>query len=197
MSGLDKMKARILDEANQSASAIISQAQEQSEAQIEAARQEAQAEAAKILEKAQRDAADYAGRVESSLDMRRKQAVLAAKQEIIGEVIGRAYEAVLNLDDDKYFAMLEKLLEKYALAADGEICFSQKDLGRMPEGFTGRIKTIAAAKGGTLTLLKEAREMDGGFVLIYGGIEENCTITAVFDSGKEELSDQVNRLLFG
>ena len=67
----------------------------------------------------------------------------------------------------------------------------------MPEGFTGRIKTIAAAKGGTLTLSKEAREMDGGFVLIYGGIEENCTIKAVFRAKKEELSDRINRLLFG
>ena len=39
--------------------------------------------------------------------------------------------------------------------------------------------------------------MDGGFLLVYGGIEENCTISAVFASKREELSDQVNRLLFG
>ena len=39
--------------------------------------------------------------------------------------------------------------------------------------------------------------MDGGFLLVYGGIEENCTIRAVFDSKREELSDHVNRLLFG
>ncbi len=35
--------------------------------------------------------------------------------------------------------------------------------------------------------------MDGGFLLVYGGIEENCTIRAVFDAGREELSDRVNQ----
>ena len=37
--------------------------------------------------------------------------------------------------------------------------------------------------------------MDGGFVLTYGGIEENCTIKALFDAKREELSDKVNRQL--
>ena len=40
-------------------------------------------------------------------------------------------------------------------------------------------------------------ETDGGFLLVYGGIEENCTLKAVFSAKREELSDQVNRMLFG
>ena len=67
----------------------------------------------------------------------------------------------------------------------------------MPEGFSGRIRTIAAAKGGSLTLSDEPLEADGGFLLVYGGIEENCTLKAVFSAKREELSDQVNRMLFG
>ncbi len=197
MSGLDKMKARILEEARQSAAGIVSDAREKAEAQIEAARAEALKEAERIEAKASSDARDYAGRTASSLDMRRKQAILGAKQEVIGEVLDRAYRAVLDQEDKTYFEMLEKMLGKYVLPADGKICFSQRDLDRMPEGFTGRLKTIAAAKGGTLTVSDQAGEMDGGFILTYGGIEENCTIKAVFDSGREELSDQVNRLLFG
>ena len=31
---------------------------------------------------------------------------------------------------------------------------------------------------------EEARKIDGGFILVYGGIEENCTIKAVFDDEK-------------
>ena len=129
--------------------------------------------------------------------MRRKQANLAAKQDVISAVLGKAYDTVMELDADEYFGMLEKILEKHVLPEKGEICFSQRDLARMPEGFTGKIKTIAASKGGSLALSDEARRIDGGFLLIYGGIEENCTIKAVFDSKREELSDRVNRLLFG
>ena len=131
------------------------------------------------------------------MDMRRKQAVLAAKQEVIGGVLEKAYDAVMNLDDEKYFEMLEKLLEKHALAEEGVICFSEQDLERMPQGFPEKIRNIAASKGGSLTLSEKPEKMDGGFLLVYGGIEENCTIRAVFDSKREELSDQVNRLLFG
>lgn len=197
MSGLDKMKARILEEAQSTAREIIGKAKADADAAVQAAEESAEAEAAEILARARRDAADYGMRVDSSMDMQRKQALLAAKQEVIGGVLKAAYDAVMDLDDEKYFEMLEKLLEKNTLSEAGEIRFSAKDLGRMPAGFPDRIKNIAASKGGSLTVSEKPEKMDGGFLLVYGGIEENCTISAVFASKREELSDQVNRLLFG
>ena len=197
MSGLDKMKARILEEAQSTAQEITDKAKADAEAAVQAARAAAEAEAEKIIERAKRDAADYMTRVDSSMEMQRKQAVLAAKQEVISGVLEAAYDAVMNLDDKKYFEMLEKLLEKHALAEAGEIRFSAKDLRRMPADFPDKIKNIAASKGGSLTVFDKPEKMDGGFLLVYGGIEENCTISAVFASKREALSDQVNRLLFG
>ena len=43
---------------------------------------------------------------------------------------------------------------------------------------------------------KEPKDMDGGFVLVYGGIEENCTIRAMFHTNQDELSDVVQKVLF-
>ncbi len=197
MSGLDKMKTQILKEAEQSAQEILDRAKGEADSVLEKAREEAGKEAAEIRAKACREAEDYAGRAKSASDMRRKQAILSAKQDAIREVLGKAYDKVMDLGDEQYFDLLEKLLERYALPEDGVICFSEKDLKRMPEGFSGKIKTIAAAKGGSLALSDEPKETDGGFLLVYGGIEENCTIKAVFDSKREELSDKVNRMLFG
>lgn len=131
------------------------------------------------------------------MDMQRRQALLGAKQAVIGEVLDEAYRAVMDLDDGSYFKLLEKLLEKHVLPGDGEICFSAEDLRRMPEGFEEKISRIAAAKGGSLKVSDRPAQMDGGFLLVYGGIEENCTIRAVFDAGREEMSDRVNRMLFG
>ena len=197
MSGLDKMIARILEEAQSTAQEIIDKAKSDADAAVQAARESAEAEAAKLMKRAKRNAADYGVRVDSSMDMQRKQAILAAKQEVISGVLKAAYDAVMNLDDGKYFEMLEKLLEKNVLPEAGEIRFSAKDLGRMPADFPDKIKNIAASKGGSLTVSDKPEKMDGGFLLVYGGIEENCTISAVFASKREELSDQVNRLLFG
>ena len=42
------------------------------------------------------------------MNMRRKQAYLEAKQEAIYSVIQTAYEKILNLDKEVYFALLEK-----------------------------------------------------------------------------------------
>ena len=88
------------------------------------------------------------------------------------------------------------MLNKFALAENGEVIFSVKDLERMPDGFAEEIQKIAAAKGGTLALSKESRQIEGGFVLVYGGIEENCTFRALFDSQKDELQDKVQKILF-
>ena len=57
-------------------------------------------------------------------------------------------------------------------------------------------KKAAEAKKGTLTLSSEPKEMDGGFILVYGGIEENCTIRAMFTARHDEWSDLVQKILF-
>lgn len=116
---------------------------------------------------------------------------------MIREVLREAYEEILGLEAERYFGLMEKLLKEYVLPEEGEICFNSRDLERMPEGFSGRIRTIAAEAGGSLTLSETPLDTDGGFLLVYGGIEENCTLKAVFSSRREELSDQVNRMLFG
>lgn len=196
MSGLDKMKSQILDEANHSAEVKIAEAKAKAEDILDAAKAQAAAEVEKISNKAKADADHYAQRVASSCEMQRKQALLRAKQDVISGVLDQAYESILNLDAGAYFDMIRKMLDKFVLGESGEIYFSVKDLGRMPAGFEAEIQKAAAAKGGALSLAKEAKEMDGGFILVYGGIEENCTIKALFDAKRDELSDKVHGLLF-
>ena len=197
MSGLDKMKARILEEAESSARDILDRAGEEADRILREAGTAADAAAAEIAAGAVRDSLERKRRAGAAADMQRKQAVLAAKQEMIREVLREAYEEILGLEAERYFGLMEKLLREYVLPEEGEICFNSRDLERMPEGFSGRIRTIAAEAGGSLTLSETPLDTDGGFLLVYGGIEENCTLKAVFSTRREELSDQVNRMLFG
>ena len=197
MSGLDKMKARILEEAESSARDILDRAGEEADRILRESGTAADAAAAEIAAGAVRDSLERKRRAGAAADMQRKQAVLAAKQEMIREVLREAYEEILGLEAERYFGLMEKLLKEYVLPEEGEICFNSRDLERMPEGFSGRIRTIAAEAGGSLILSETPLDTDGGFLLVYGGIEENCTLKAVFSSRREELSDQVNRMLFG
>ena len=66
-------------------------------------------------------------------------------------------------------------------------------VSRLPEGFINRLNS---ASNGSLTLSGEAADIDAGFILKYGGIEQNCSFDAVFAGESEYLSDRAGRLLF-
>ncbi len=70
------------------------------------------------------------------------------------------------------------------------------DLKRLPAGFEKEISAIAAKKGGSLTLQKESKGIENGFILVYGGIEENCTFKALFNTQRDALQDKIHQELF-
>lgn len=51
-------------------------------------------------------------------------------------------------------------------------------------------------KGAALKISRQTRKIDGGFVLVYGGIEENCSFEALFDAKHDELQDKVHGIVF-
>lgn len=196
MTGLDKMISQILEEAQ----SLAKEREEKAVREAEAIREEAAQETAKqieaIAQKAEKDVKDYQSRLKSADEQKRRTALLAAKQEIIAEVIEEAYRKFCSMESKDYFATIRTMLEKYVLPQEGEILFSRKDLENMPKDFPEVIARTAKEKGGSLTISKETRNMDGGFVLLYNGIEENCSFRAIFDAKRDELQDRVHKVLF-
>jgi len=139
---------------------------------------------------------NYEGRIKSSAEQQRRTALLRAKQDMIAEVIAEAYVMLKQEDTESYFRTMEKILKTYVLAEPGEIYFSAGDLARMPADFEKNIHAAAEEKGGSLVLSREPKAIEDGFILVYGGIEENCTLKALLDAKKDELQDKVNEILF-
>ena len=160
MSGLENMKRQILDEANHSAEEQISKARTKAEEILREAREQMEEQSAVMAKKSEDETKDYAQRIASSSEMQRKQALLQAKQEVIQEVLNKAYQQVLHLEPESYFEMLQKLLETYALPQEGTIYFSAADLARMPQKFEDVIEQTAQKKGGHLVVSKEPKDMD-------------------------------------
>ena len=109
---------------------------------------------------------------------------LSAAVEAISRELPRRFEG------NTFMRQRAKLMDKFQQARNSLL--SKMNSVAAHKGFN-----LDMDEGGSLTLSDEARPIGGGFLLVYGGIEENCTIKAVFDSKREELSDRVNRLLFG
>ena len=196
MTGLEKITSQIQEEAKASAAKRVEDAQKEADAIVAEAEKVCASMEANALEENASFKVNYAGRVKSSAEQQRRTALLRTKQELITEVIGQAYETLRKEDAANYFLTMEKILKTYVLAEAGEIYFSAEDLARMPADFEKKIQAAAKGKGGSLVLKKEPKAIADGFILVYGGIEENCTLKALFDSCRDQLQDKVNELLF-
>lgn len=189
MTGLEKIISQIEEEGRTVANDKIEAAKKAAADILASAKQEC--EQIKAAEEAKLSSLEdgMAVKLASSMDLERRTAILAAKQQLISEVLDKAYKQVCSTDTEAYFELMEKMLNKYMQPQEGEIYFSQADRDRMPESFVKKIPD-------SLTLLSSKDNIENGFVLVYGGIEENCTLRAVFDSKKEELQDIIQKILF-
>lgn len=196
MTGLEKILEDIKKEADTESQKILKEA----EAKASVIKQEAEKDAAETKKKGEeklaRDLQIVRERNESSSQLRRSQMTLKKKQELIGETVSKAKERVLSLPDDEYFKTILKVADRSLAAEEGIVYFNEKDLHRMTEDFKDQLLKLAEEKGGKLEISTERRKLDGGFVLQYGGIEENCSIDAIFATEYESLQDIVQKAIF-
>lgn len=105
---------------------------------------------------------NYKERTASSIDLQRRTKLLAAKQEMIQNVLDKAYQSLESMNEEEYFGVLLKLLARYALPQDGEIFFSAGDLQRMSDDFKNAVENTARDKAEALRFpqKKERLRMD-------------------------------------
>lgn len=196
MTGIEVIVNQILDEAKDKEKEILDEAEKaiveiSSEAKAEVEKYETD-----LYNKFELELKNYQSAAILMAEQKKKRAILNAKQEYIENVLEKTYKKLIGSSDEEYFELVLKLVKKYAIAQDGIIIFNNKDRERMPEDLMDKIQKIAQEKGGSLTLSDEQRKIDGGFVLVYGGIEENCTFKSLLDIEKEKLHDLVNEMVF-
>ena len=196
MSGLDKIIGHIRSEAEDEVKAVLEKAKAEAENLKKDAEAKAAAECDRNAKKSEAEVRSILERGESSAELRKKQLLLGKKQELINETIAKAREGLLAMDDAAYFGAIRKLFAKNVLGREGEIAFNEKDLARLPKDLIGELQKAAAEKGGSIRLAEKPADIDGGFILSYGGIEENCSFQALIDDGMEILQDKVQKVLF-
>ena len=193
MSGIDKIISQIELETGKVCDQITAEAQAKADAILAQAREEAQAVTEDGKKQSAARVADIKKRGESAADLEEKRVMLSAKQRIITSMLGEGIGVLKQLPDEEYFDLLVQMVGKYSLPGSGEIVFARCDSERLPSGLMDRIN--AAAKG-TLTQAGDQADIDAGFILRYGGIEQNCSFDAIFAGEAETLSDRAGKLLF-
>lgn len=197
MSGLDNIVEEIRNQSKQEADEILKEADVFCKDYMNKIKKDVEVEVASIEKKALADRKLYEEKTVSGMEFLERNSILRAKQQVIEQAIDKARESIAGLNDEEYFNVLEKLLRKNVQQGQGKICFSKKDLDRIPNGFEDRVKEIVAENQGELVIDKEPANIKDGFVLVYGEIEENCTLKALFDSNIDRIKDIANKQLFG
>ena len=193
MAGIDKMIRQIEDDTKAVCDDMIEKAQVKADRIIK----DAEAEADKIVadgkKKAAAHVADIEKRGESSAALEERKVALYTKQSIITDMLNKGMETAKALPDNEYFELILKMIEKNSQPNDGVIFFGRKDMDRLPDNFIDKINSVSKGK---LALSDKAAAIDAGFILSYGGIEENCSFDAIFMSEADDLSDRAGKLLF-
>lgn len=193
MTGLEKIIEEIRTEAAQNADKVISKAKNEADVVISDAEEKGKKQADIVLENAKKKSEDILSRGDSSANLEKQKAMLTAKQQVINEMLENTLSYMENLEDKEYFSLILKLIENNSQPQKGEIAFSKKDISRLPDGFMTKVNSVSK---GELELSDSTANIKSGFVLIYGGIEENCSFDAMFRSKHEELTDEISALLF-
>ena len=196
MTGIEVIINQILDEAKEKEKEILDEAEEEILEISGRAKDEVEKYENDLYKKYENDLKNYQSVALLMAEQKKRRVLLNAKQEYIENVLNKTYEKLVASDVNTYFEYVLKLVKKYALAEEGVIVFNHKDRDRMPDDLMDKIQKIVIEKGGKLTLSDETRKIDSGFVLVYGGVEENCTFKSLMDVDKEKLHDLVNEMVF-
>ncbi len=196
MSGLDKIISQIKEEASASAAEILGSAN----SKADEIRRQAEEDCSELDKRTQTQSEearqDILEKSRSSAQMQQRRELLNTKQQLIDEIINEAHSSLLALPDGQYFDALIKLVAKHAQPQSGEIRLCQSDLDRLPADFGAKASEAAKSRGGDLVMSEKPCQIDGGFLLVYGDIEENCSFDSLFSSEKENLQDTLHAFLF-
>lgn len=191
MNGLDKIISSIAIDAQSEAKRITEEANAEAERIVSRAR-----DVAAKTEQDGKTAADaeynrIITRAGSSDEVEAARIMLREKQQVVSEVIYGVKAEFESMEPERYFEYMQRLLDRYAENEDGQIILSEKDKNRMPQEFK---KVLEDKK---LGISDKTVDTEAGFILVYGDIEENCTIDALIASEHDRLHDAVGRFLFG
>lgn len=198
MTGTDKIKARILEDARAKASEIEEQARREAQEIIDQAKGEAALKKAEILKKAEADGNEAYRRLLSTAGLEGRKELLRARQDMVESAFRGALEKVTNLPDREYQKLIEDMVVRAATKGSGEILLSERDRSRMDKDFLDNINKHLKAAGidGKLVLSKETIRTSGGFILRSGDMEVNSTFEIMFGMLKPDLENEVVKILF-
>lgn len=191
MSSGEKIINRINSDCDEAVNKINANIKEKREAIIAEAEKTAEKEKAGIEKKTNAKLSQMSASAQSRSQLEIRNTLLKKRREEIDKTVDGILSYLLGLADGEYFEFIYKLAAKIP-DCDGEILLNAKDLMRKPADFENRLKDA----GLNVSVCTQPVDIQGGFVLKKGNIEENLDFSALISSNRDSLEDYINRELF-
>nr|WP_317284145.1 V-type ATP synthase subunit E [uncultured Dysosmobacter sp.] len=194
MNGIEKITARIDAQTQEEIDRLLADAKEQA-AQITAQyRTQAETERASLTARSEKAAQEREKRLVSVAQMEARKVTLSARQEMVERAYELALKTLCTLPQERYTAVLTDLLVKAAPDGKGSVIFAPGDRERV--GAASVKAANSRLKDGGLTLAEETRPIQGGFILVNGRVEINCTFDTLVRLQRSETAGAVAKQLF-
>lgn len=164
MNGIEKITARIQQDANAEIDGIRQEAESKAAAVREQYEARARAEAEKAAAACKLEAQRRLERLEGAAEMEAKARLLAAKQSCIDSAFAKAKEALLTMPEDAYVDLLAKLAARSAVSGREEIVLNQRDRAAVGDKVVARANQLLA-EAAAPELPAELKESKAGSIL--------------------------------
>lgn len=193
MEGIEKITARIAQDADAEIARLNQQSQEQIREMQDKAQAQADRERADILARGRRAADERLERLKSAAGMETRKLELAMKQEVLSQAFDQALDQLCALPDAEYVELLTRLVLEASSTGKEQLVFSPKDRARV-----GKQVVVAAneamVKGVAPDLPEAITETKVGAFL---GKVVNSTAAMVTGTGLLTLSEETRNIRGG
>jgi V/A-type H+-transporting ATPase subunit E len=198
MAGVEKIKEKILQDAEVRTNEILEKARLQAKEVIEKANQKATLRAKEISQKSIHEISEKKRIINSIIELEMRKDILSTKQHSIDEVFSKALEKMNNLDSEKYEQVIFDMLMTSVESGEEEILLSETGKKKLSADFLSKANKAleAVGKNGMLKISDETRNISGGFILLGKGIEINNSFEAVIKLYRDEIEPKVAEIFF-
>lgn len=195
----EKILQKIRQEAEAEAAATIAAAKEKAEKSAEAILNAAKERGRAIEKAAMAEAEEIKRRKMLSAGLEMRKNTLRRKREVLDEAFALALKRLCGLSDERYEALITKLVIDSAETGTETLCVSQADRARFQNGLIDKLNSRLAESGkrGNLSLSPVPANIEGGVIIVGAKADVNASFEALIRFERENAEREVAAILFG
>ncbi|HHY04009.1 MAG TPA: V-type ATP synthase subunit E [Thermoanaerobacterales bacterium] len=198
MEGIERIKQKILQEAQNEKEKIIDEAKREVEAILQQGKIKCKEVEEQAVEKAEKQAEEERRKIISIARLEERKRLLDAKQKMIDQVFKKVEQDMASLDADVYNKLIYNMLIESAITGDEEVIICEKDSDKITPELLSQVNKALKEQGkaGELKLAKTKIPCLGGFILKSKDVQINNTFDALMKIQREDMEAEIAKILF-